>query len=255
MQYVKIEKLDDVNAALVTISREKALNALNNDVLKDIDTAFDEVEKSYDVSSVIITGEGDKSFVAGADIAHMRDLNKKDAQEFSRFGSEVFSRIENFPIPVIAAINGYALGGGLELAIACDFRIASENALFACPEVGLGIIPGFGGTQRLMRVISVGKAKEMIYSGERIDASKAKEIGLVNAKVTSAELIEYTKTIAKRIAKNSLNAVKIAKKAMNDGAGRPIVEGISIETMIYPNCYETKDQVERMTAFVNKSKK
>lgn len=255
MQYVKIEKLEDVNAVLVTVSREKALNALNNDVLKDIESAFNEVEKNYNVSSVILTGEGKKSFVAGADIAHMKDLNKAEAEEFSRYGSEVFRKIEQFHIPVIGAVNGYALGGGLELALACDFRVASENAMFAFPEVGLGIIPGFGGTQRLMRTISVGKAKEMIFSCERIDAVKALEVGLVNSVVPVEGLIDHAKMIAKRIAKNSVEAVETAKKAMNKGIDESMDEGLNTETTFFPDCFETDEQRNRMEAFVNKSKK
>ncbi|MFV0364185.1 MAG: enoyl-CoA hydratase-related protein [Suipraeoptans sp.] len=254
MQYVKLEKLDDVNAVLVTISREKALNALNTEVLTDIGNAFVEIEKNNTVSSVILTGEGNKSFVAGADIAQMKDLSKEEAEEFSEKGQRVFRKIDNFHIPVIAAINGFALGGGLELALACDIRIASENASFAFPETGLGITPGFGGTQRLMRTISIGKAKEMIFSGERIGSDEAVKVGLVNDVTSSADLIEHARHISKRIARNSSHAIEAAKRDMNEGINVDIDKGLDIEAVAFGDCFETIDQKNRMEAFVNKSK-
>lgn len=255
MEFVEIKKLEECQAVVVTVTREKALNALNQSVLKDLDKAFDEIKELSDVRSVILTGAGKKSFVAGADIDFMKDMAKEKAWDFSDFGSKVFRKIETFPLPVIGAVNGYALGGGLELALSCDFRVASENALFAFPEPGLGIIPGWGGTQRLMRSIPVGKAKEMIYSCERIDAAKALELGLVNSVVPVDQLLDHAAGIAKRIAKNAPQAVANAKKSMNQGINVSIEAGLEIETSLFPDTFETEEQVGRMDAFLNKSKK
>ena len=164
--------------AIVTINRPKALNALNSETLKDLDTVLEDLEKDSNVYAVILTGAGEKSFVAGADIAEMKDLNEEQGKEFGILGNNVFRRLEKLEKPVIAAISGFALGGGCELAMACDIRIASEKAKFGQPEVGLGITPGFGGTQRLARIVGLGKAKELIYTCEIINAEEAYRIGL-----------------------------------------------------------------------------
>ena len=177
------------NVAVITINRPKALNALSTQVLTELDAALEEVKANKDVYALVITGAGEKSFVAGADIAEMKDKNVEEAAEYGRIGNAVFRKIETFPCPVIAAINGFALGGGCELAMSCDIRVASENAVFGQPEVGLGITPGFGGTQRLARLVPVGIAKEMIYTGRNIKVQRAYEIGLVNAVVAQEELM------------------------------------------------------------------
>lgn len=254
MNFVTVERNEENQVAIVTVTREKALNALNQEVLKELSEAFDQVEK-YNIKSVILTGVGDKSFVAGADIAAMKDMTKEQAKEFSAYGSAVFRRIETFPVPVIGAINGFALGGGLELALACDFRVASENAIFGLPELSLGIIPGFGGTQRLMRTITVGRAKEMLYTSERITADIALKLGLVNSIVPIEALREHALSIAKRIAKNAPDAVASAKKAMNGGIDVKVEEGLEIETILFPDTFGSDEQLGRMETFLNRGKK
>ena len=189
----------DGHIATITINKPQVLNALSTEVLTDLNHALDEVEKAENIYAVIITGAGEKSFVAGADISEMKDKNKAQAAEYGAFGNKVFLRIENFPCPVIAAVNGFALGGGCELAMACDIRIASETARFAQPETGLGITPGFGGTQRLARLVGAGRAKELIYTCRTIKAEEALAIGLVN-KVTKPEaLMQETLAMAQTI--------------------------------------------------------
>lgn len=247
MNYIKLEERE--NAVIITVSREKAMNALNLNVLKEIDTAFDRIDTEK-TRAVIITGSGNKSFVAGADIRLMKSYTKEQAKDFTLFGSGIFRKIETFPVPVIAAVNGYALGGGLELALACDFRIASQNAIFAFPETGLGIIPGFGGTQRLIRLIPVGKAKEMIYTGARIDAIQALQTGLINSIIPIEKLMEHALILAARIAKNASDAVKLAKQVMIKGADERMETALAIESEGFVHCFEKKEQVERMTAFL-----
>ena len=176
-EYIKYEEKDQIS--IITINRPKALNALNSKVLEELDKTFDSIDTKK-IRAVIITGAGEKSFVAGADIAEMSTLNKEQGTAFSKKGNDVFRKIETFEIPVIAAVNGYALGGGCEIAMSCDIRICSENAIFGQPEVGLGIIPGFGGTQRLARLVGMGMAKQMIYTGQNIKTDEAKRINLVN---------------------------------------------------------------------------
>ena len=189
-EYIKYSEEDQIS--LITISRPKALNALNSQVLDELSQALDAIDTSK-ISALIITGEGEKSFVAGADISEMSSLSKKEAEEFSKKGNDVFRKIETFEIPVIAAINGYALGGGCELSLSCDIRISSDNAIFGQPEVGLGITPGFGGTQRLSRTVGIGMAKQMIFTGQNIKADEALRIGLINAIYPQNELINEAK--------------------------------------------------------------
>lgn len=252
MKHIEFQERE--NTVILTVSRERALNALNLDVLNELDGAFDIIDTEK-TRAVIITGAGKKSFVAGADIGLMKNFTKEQAKDFTLFGSGIFRKIETFPVPVIAAVNGYALGGGLELAMACDFRVASENAIFGLPETGLGIIPGFGGTQRLMRLIPVGKAKEMIYGGTRIDAAEALQIGLVNSVVSLEELMEHAYKLAGRIAKNAPGAVEIAKQVMNQGADERMGAALTIESESFVHCFEKEEQVERMTAFLGKANK
>ncbi|MBK1810511.1 short-chain-enoyl-CoA hydratase [Clostridium sp. YIM B02505] len=243
------------NIAIVTINRPKALNALNSETLKDIDTVVAELEKDKEVYAVILTGAGEKSFVAGADIAEMKDLNEEQGREFGALGNKVFRRLEVLDKPVIAAISGFALGGGCELAMACDIRIASVKAKFAQPESGLGITPGFGGTQRLPRIVGLGKAKELIYTGDIINAEEALRIGLVNKVVALEDLMTEAKALANKIAKNAPIAVKLCKDAIDRGMQVSIDEAIVIEAEDFGKCFATEDQTEGMTAFVERREK
>ena len=241
------------HVGIITINRPKALNALNEDVLKDIEAAFDAVDLS-EIRAIIVTGAGEKSFVAGADIAAMSTMTKEQGEAFGKFGNDIFRKIETFPVPVIAAVNGFALGGGNELAMSCDIRICSDNALFGQPEVGLGITPGFGGTQRLARLIGVGKAKERVYGARNIKADEAYRLGLVNAVYTQEELMPAAMKLASGIAKNAPIAVRNSKKAMNEGLQVDMDQAIVIEEKAFGECFETEDQKEGMTAFLEKRK-
>ena len=251
-EFIKYEEREQI--ALITINRPKALNALNSKVLEELDQTLDFIDTKK-IRAVIITGEGDKSFVAGADIAEMSTLTKEQGEAFSKKGNDVFRKIETFEVPVIAAINGYALGGGCELAMSCDIRICSENAIFGQPEVGLGITPGFGGTQRLARLVGMGMAKQMIYTGQNIKAEEAKRIRLVNEVFPQNELLTEAIKLANAIAKNSATAVKSSKKAINDGMQLDIDNAIALEQKIFGQCFGEDDQIELMKAFLNKSKK
>ena len=251
-EFIKYEEREQI--ALITINRPKALNALNSKVLEELDQTLDFVDTKK-IRAVIITGEGEKSFVAGADIAEMSTLTKEQGEAFSKKGNDVFRKIETFEVPVIAAINGYALGGGCELAMSCDIRICSENAIFGQPEVGLGITPGFGGTQRLARLVGMGMAKQMIYTGQNIKAEEAKRIRLVNEVFPQNELLSEAIKLANAIAKNSATAVKSSKKAINDGMQLDIDNAIALEQKIFGQCFGEDDQIELMKAFLNKSKK
>ncbi|GKU26405.1 short-chain-enoyl-CoA hydratase [Clostridium folliculivorans] len=241
--------------AIVTINRPKALNALNSETLKDIDTVVSELEKDKEVYAVILTGAGEKSFVAGADISEMKDLNEEQGREFGALGNKVFRRLEVLDKPVIAAISGFALGGGCELAMACDIRIASEKARFAQPESGLGITPGFGGTQRLPRIVGLGKAKELIYTGDMVNAAEALRIGLVNKVVPLESLMDEAKALANKIAQNAPIAVKLCKDAIDRGMQVSIDEAIVIEAEDFGKCFATEDQKEGMAAFVERREK
>lgn len=236
---------------IITISREKALNALNSEVLDDLSAVLDQVDLS-EIRALILTGAGEKSFVAGADIGEMSALTKEEGEAFGKKGNDIFRRIETFPIPVIAAINGFALGGGNEIAMSCDIRICSDNAVFGQPEVGLGITPGFGGTQRLARLVSPGMAKQLIYTALNIKADEAYRIGLVNAVYPQEELMPAAKKLAAKIAQNAPIAVRGCKKAINDGLEVPMDEAIVIEEKIFGDCFETEDQKEGMANFLRK---
>ncbi len=238
---------------IVTINRPKALNALNSQVLEELDATFKAVDLDA-VRCLILTGAGDKSFVAGADIGEMSTLTKAEGEAFGKKGNDVFRMIETFPIPVIAAINGFALGGGCEISMSCDIRICSDNAVFGQPEVGLGITPGFGGTQRLARIIGVGKAKEMIYGGRNIKADEAYRIGLVNNVYTLEELMPAAKKLASTIAANAPIAVRNCKKAINDGLQVNMDDALVIEEKLFGDCFETEDQKAGMGNFLEKDK-
>ena len=252
MENVLIAK--EGHVATITINRPKALNALSTAVLTDLNAALDEVAADQDVYALVITGAGEKSFVAGADIAEMKDKSVEEAAEYGKFGNAVFRKIETFRCPVIAAVNGFALGGGCELAMSCDIRVASENAVFGQPEVGLGITPGFGGTQRLARLVGAGIAKEMIYTARNIKADRAAQIGLVNKVVAAEELSATVMKMAQGIAKNAPIAVAYAKKAINNGLQTDIDSGIAIEVEEFSNCFATEDQTYGMTCFLEKVK-
>jgi len=237
----------------IKINNPHSLNSLNGDVLQDLDAAFDLVAQDDEVSVIVLTGEG-KAFVAGADIAYMNGLNVEQAKKFSENGARIFRKIEMLNKVVIAAVNGFALGGGCELAMACDMRIASEKAKFGQPEVGLGITPGFSGTQRLPRLVGLGRAKELILTGELIGAEEAYRIGLVNKVINKENLMEETYAIAKKILSNSKSAVKYAKESMNRGIETDIETGIAIEANLFGLCFAHEDQKEGMTAFLEKRK-
>lgn len=252
MDKVLLEKNGHV--AVITINNPKALNALSTEVLQDLDAAVQDVKNDEDIYAVIITGAGSKSFVAGADIAEMKDKTVEEAAEYGKFGNKVFREIETMDKPVIAAINGFALGGGNELAMSCDIRLAADNAVFGQPEVGLGITPGFGGTQRLARIVPVGIAKEIIYGGRNIKADKALQIGLVNAVYPAEELMAAAQKMAAGIAKNAPKAVAAAKRAINNGLEGTMDEGIDIEVKEFSDCFATEDQKYGMDCFLNKVK-
>ena len=238
---------------VITINRPKALNALNSQVLEEIDKTLDGVDLET-VRCLILTGAGEKSFVAGADIGEMSTLTKAEGEAFGKKGNDVFRKLETFPIPVIAAINGFALGGGCEISMSCDIRICSENAVFGQPEVGLGITPGFGGTQRLARIVGVGKAKEMIYGARNIKAEEAYRIGLVNNVYPLEELMPAAKKLAATIAANAPIAVRACKKAINEGLDAAMDDAIVIEEKLFGSCFETEDQKAGMGNFLEKDK-
>lgn len=251
MEYILYEQKDAVG--IITINREKALNALNSQVLDELRTALDAVNLD-EVRCLVITGAGRKSFVAGADIAEMSSLTKVEGESFGGQGNYVFRKIEKLPIPVIAAVNGFALGGGCELAMCCDIRICSDNAVFGQPETGLGITPGFGGTQRLARLIGPGMAKQMIYTARNIKADEAYRVGLVNAVYPQEELMAAAEKMAQTIAKNAPIAVRNCKKAINDGLEIDMDEAIAVECKLFGDCFETEDQRYGMAFFLDKNK-
>ncbi|WP_301861311.1 short-chain-enoyl-CoA hydratase [uncultured Megasphaera sp.] len=254
MSYNNIKFEKDGVIGILTIDRPKALNALNTETVTELNDCVGKIENDPEVKVVIITGGGSKSFVAGADIVEMSTKNAVEGRFFGKIAQDTFTRIENLPQPVIAAVNGYALGGGCELACACDFRYASENAKFGQPEVGLGITPGFGGTQRLPRVVGRGYGKELIYTASMIDAEEAHRIGLVNKVVPQEQLMDEAKKTAKKIASNAKIAVQLAKAAINRGINCDVITGIAYEDEVFGLCFATEDQKEGMAAFVEKRK-
>jgi enoyl-CoA hydratase len=248
---VLFEKKDHI--AVITINRPEALNAINYEVLTGLSKAVDSVEKDDDIYVAVVTGTG-KAFVAGADISQMKDFNPVQALAFAEFANAVFSRLEGMPKPSIAAVNGYALGGGCELAMSCDIRIAGTRAKFGQPEVGLGITPGFGGTQRLPRLVGSSKAKELILTAENIGAEEALRIGLVSRVVPDAELMNAAMELANKIVKNAQVAVRQSKSAINRGAQCDIATGLAFEAQAFSLCFSTEDQKDAMSAFVSKTK-
>lgn len=251
MEFITYEVEGQVG--IITINRPKALNALNSAVLDELDATIDGVDLDA-VRCLILTGAGEKSFVAGADIAEMSTLTKEEGEAFGKKGNDIFRKIETLPIPVIAAVNGFALGGGCEISMSCDIRICSDNAVFGQPEVGLGITPGFGGTQRLARLVGPGMAKQMIYTARNIKADEAYRIGLVNAVYPQEELLDAAKKLAATIAKQAPIAVRACKKAINDGLDANMDEAIVIEEKLFGSCFETEDQKAGMGNFLEKDK-
>lgn len=252
MEFIQYEV--DGYVATLTINRPKALNALSSQVLEELDAAIDAVDCDA-VRVLVLTGSGDKAFVAGADIAEMKDKSPAEAEAYGKKGNAVFRKIETLPIPVIAAINGFALGGGNELAMSCDIRLCSDTAVFGQPEVGLGITAGFGGTQRLARVIgSMSKAKELLLVGGNIKADDALQVGLVSAVYPLEELMPKALKMAQRIAGNAPIAVRKTKEAINKGIEIPIDEAIDLEAKLFGECFGTVDQAEGMGAFLEKRK-
>ncbi|GAB6139261.1 enoyl-CoA hydratase-related protein [Halanaerobaculum tunisiense] len=239
--------------AVVKIARPKAMNSLNSTVLNELRECIENLDGNDEIKTIVITGKG-KAFVAGADISQMKSMDSLEAKEFGRLGQETFRTIEEASTPVIAAINGFALGGGCELALSCDIRVASTKAKLGQPEVGLGIIPGFGGTQRLPKVVGEGKAKELILTADNIDAQEALDVGLVNDVVAADELMDAVEEIVSKIASKSSVILGLAKEAINTGLEKEINEGAKIEANLFSICFSTEDQNEGMDAFLNKRK-
>lgn len=251
MTYENVLLKKENNIGILSINRPDELNSLNSAVLSELNMVIDEISIDDDIHVLIITGEG-RAFVAGADIGEMKNKNSMEAREFADKGLSVFRKIELMEKPVIAAINGFALGGGCELAMCCDIRIASDKAKFGQPEVGLGITPGFGGTQRLARLVGLGNAKELIFTGDIIKADEALRIGLVNKVVDSSELMDKVKEVAEKIASKGQLAIRFAKTAINRGVETDLATGMVIERELFSLCFATKDQKEAMAAFLEK---
>lgn len=250
-KFLKISN-DEAGICVLTISAPKSLNALNSEILSELNCFVNNIDRAVRV--LIITGDGEKAFVAGADIAQMKDMDEAQGLEFGRLGAGVFRKIETLSIPVIAAINGFALGGGCELAMACDIRLASQRAKFGQPEVGLGIIPGFSGTVRMARLVGQAFAKYLIYTGAMVDANEALRVGLVNAIYPPEELMAQAIAIAKKIAANAPCAIEFAKRSINEGFDLSTDEAIALENTYFSKCFATADQKEGMDAFLNKRK-
>lgn len=248
--FVRLEIEDSI--ATLTIDRQDKLNALNAQVVAELADAAQEVRITQNVRCLVVTGAGEKAFVAGADIAEMEAMRLDQALAFARAGHAAFDALEVLPFPVIAAVQGFALGGGTELALACDFIYASEKAKFGQPEVKLGVIPGFGGTQRLLRRVGNAHARELVYSGAIIDADEAFRIGLVNRVFAPSELMNGVRATAKTIAQMGPLAVAEAKKVMREGEGRPLHDANQLEIWGFAGCFETEDQKEGMRAFLEK---
>ena len=251
MALVEVTKKN--NIAVITMNRPEALNALNKAVFAEFEAALDDVEKDNDVYVVIITGAG-RAFIAGADIGEMAPMNVAEGLAFSELGNRILLRVDLMEKPTIAAVNGFALGGGCELSMSCDIRICSDNAMFGQPEVQLGITPSYGGTQRMARLVGAGIAKELIYTAKNLSAQDAYRIGLVNAVYPQEELMAAAEKLAGKIAKNAPIAVRLSKKMINDGLAMPIADAVAMESNLFGNSFETHDQVEGMSCFLSKEK-
>ncbi len=249
-QFIRCEKSDFV--ATVTVNREKALNALNADVLKELKACFDAISEDPEVRVAIITGAGDKAFIAGADIAAMHRMSVAEASEFGKLGHATMNSIDRCRKPVIAAVNGFCLGGGLELALSCDFIYASEKAKLGLPEVGLGLYPGFGGTQRLGRLVGKNIAREVIFTARILSAQEGLDLGVVNRLCKPEELMAAAKATAAEIAKKGPVAVQAAKKVIHDGFDRSLKEGLQLELEDFPKLFSSEDMKEGLGAFLEK---
>ena len=250
-EHLKIEERGTV--AIMTISAPKSLNALNTTILQEMDDYLTHFDCNR-LRCLIVTGDGEKSFVAGADISEMATLNVPQGQTFGSRGAAVFRKLETLHVPVIAAVNGFALGGGCELAMACDIRICSDNARFGQPEVGLGIIPGFGGTQRMARIIGTGPAMELIYTADTITADRALELGMVNHVYPADQLMDEAMKLAEKICKNAQIAIRTSKMAIRRGIDCDISTAVTYEALAFATCFGTEDQKDAMKAFVEKRK-
>ena len=253
MSLVTTSKNDGI--CTVKINRPDKLNAMNMDVAKELVNLFETLGKDDSIKVIILTGEGDKAFSAGADIEYMSKISADESEEYAKLGQLVTATVENVKQPTIAAVNGFALGGGCELAMSCDIRIAANTAKMGQPEVTIGVPPGWGGTQRLMRIVGIAKAKELVYTGKMIKAEEAREIGLVNHVVELSTLMDETMKMASMIAANSAIAVRMSKAAINKGRNADLDTGLGLELLAWRNCFTHPDREERMTSFVNKSKK
>ena len=251
MAFVEVTKQG--NIGIITMNRPEALNALSSAVFADLSKALDQVERDEEVYVVIITGAG-RAFVAGADIGEMAHMNVEEGLSFSELGNSLLMRVDMFPKPTIAAVNGFALGGGCELSLACDIRIASEKAKFGQPEVGLGIIPGFGGTQRMARIIGTGPAMELIFTADTIDAKQAEKTGMVNHVVPAEELMDAAIAMAEKIASKAQVAIRTSKMALRRGIDCDINTAVTYEALAFATCFGTEDQKDAMKAFVEKRK-
>lgn len=240
--------------AVVTINRPKSLNALNSETLAELSQCFGEIAERKDIKVMILTGSGEKSFVAGADISEMVNATPAEGRQMGLLAMEAFCKLEKMPQVTIAAVNGYALGGGCEISMACDIRVASENAKFAQPETGLGILPGFGGTQRLPRLVGKGRAMEMIFTCDQIDAQEAYRIGLANKVVPLAELLDYCKKMAAKMISKGSYAITLAKQVINTGMDTDLNSGLKLEANLFGLSFATEDKKEGMTAFLEKRK-
>ena len=251
MAFVTLEQKGPVG--VITMNRPEALNALNDQVLRDLDQVLDQVEENEEILVAVITGAG-RSFVAGADIGQMSTLTAAEGKKFGALGNRIFLKLENLSKPTIAAVNGFALGGGCELSMACDIRVASEKAKFGQPEVGLGITPGFGGTQRLPRIVGAANAMELILTAKTINAAQAKEIGLVSHVYAPEELMDKALELANAIAANAQVAVRQSKAAIRRGLQTDMSTGVAYESEAFGLCFATEDQKDAMKAFLNKEK-
>lgn len=253
MALVTTTKSDGI--CIIKINRPEKLNAMNGDVAKELISIFEKTGTDDSVKVIILTGEGDRAFSAGADIEYMSKISPDESVEYAKLGQLLTATVENVRQPTIAAVNGFALGGGCELAMSCDIRLASDTAKLGQPEVTIGIPPGWGGTQRLLRIVGIAKAKELVYTGKMIKADEAKEIGLVNHVFPLASLMDEATKMAKAIAENSAIGVQMSKTAINKGRNADLDTGLGVELLAWRNCFTHPDREQRMTAFVNKSKK
>lgn len=240
--------------AYITLNRPDSLNALNDQLLNDLDAALDVIEKDADVKVVVLTGAGERAFAAGADLTELKDLSSFGAQEQSERGNRIFSKLSSLPQPVIAAVNGFALGGGFELALAADIRFVSDNAKLGLPEVGLGIMPGYGGTQRLSRLIGLGRAKQLVFSAENIDANEAYRLGIANKVVEQAELMKEVEAFAQTILSKSSVGVQMAKKTIENGYDMPLENALKQEASNFGLLFSDEEHTEGIAAFLERRK-